>query len=175
MPFRLPPVPRRVILALLLSTGSMPLLAACETEQDRVRDLLEALSQELPQRPGETKTARSSRIRAALRPALSRDVQVKVPWLEGPGDATFALNAATGVVDAFPIGDLDLEDVAVRLSASERRAHVTGTARVSGSQPGDLHAFDVPFEVDLRKHASAWRVERLAIEEPRRGLPEARP
>jgi hypothetical protein len=159
---------------MLVGLGLSIALVGCESEADRAEALLAELAQELPLR-AESSGRRRARIHENLAPALATEFQLEAPGIGAGNDRDYALTAATELERIFPLRALDLSGTQVQLSASGRRAFARGTARVSGAQPGDLHGYDVAFDVDLEKQGSVWRVARLVLSDPERPLPESRP
>lgn len=151
------------------------LLLACETEQDRVRERVVSLADELPLVPGETPSERKRRIEGEAAPWLDPGFQLSAPWAEAGTDRAFAIVAAIEIERLFPLQSLEIGEPEVQLSPSGRRARVTGRARASASQVADLHGFQVPYAVDLAREGKVWRVVRLELHAPRQDLPEARP
>jgi hypothetical protein len=147
---------------------------ACESEEDRAVALVAELAQALPLR-SESAPQRQARIRSDVAPALDAEFELVAPWLGPPNDRNFALTAATEIDRMFPLRSVELTDSEARLSKSQQRAEVQGTARVSGAQPGDLHGFDLRFDVDLKRDGAVWRVVRLTLSDPKQSLPQARP
>jgi hypothetical protein len=154
---------------------SVALLLACETEQDRVRERVVSLADELPVVPGETQGERKRRIEQEVTPWLDPGFELSAPWAEAGTDRAFAIVAAIEMERLFALQSLDVGEPQVQLSPSGRRARVTGRARASASQVADLHGFDVPYVVDLAREGKVWRVVRLELQAPRQDLPEARP
>lgn len=147
----------------------------CEDERDRVSDLIHEMAREVPVRASESTTERKLRVEKQVAPHLTDDFQLVAPWLDQPEDRRFAVVALIGLPDLAPVASLDVRSVDVELSASGRRAVARGTARISDSQVADLHGFDLPYTVDLQKVGPAWRLVRVTLDAPQRGLPEARP
>lgn len=150
-------------------------LPQCESEADRVEALIGTLSRELPLQANEARDARAKRLRREFASGLDSELEVEAPWLEGTANKSFAMNAAIGLGDVFPLTHLELTDVAVTLSESAHHAHARGLAQASASQPGDLHGFELSFTADLSKQGQVWRVKRLELSQPNQPLPEARP
>jgi hypothetical protein len=148
---------------------------ACETEQDLARERVVMLAAELPLVPGETATERKRRIEANVAPWLDPEFELSAPWLGSSDDRAFAIVAATEIERLFPLHSLEPGDPDVQLSASGRRARVSGKARASASQVADLHGFDVDFALDLVREKKSWRLVRLELTEPHQDVPEARP
>jgi hypothetical protein len=133
------------------------------------------LAGELPLVRGETVDERRRRIEANLAPWVDPQFELQAPWIGDGNNRAFALAAVQHIERLFPLSWLDAGDPDVQLSTSKHRARVAGTARVSASQVGDLHGFDVAFDVDLRRDGKSWRVVRVELAEPHQTLPEARP
>lgn len=157
---------------LLVTLGAC---VGCEDERDRVSDLIHEMAREVPVRASESTPERKLRVEEQVAPHLTEEFQLVAPWLEQPEDRRFAVVAIIGLPELAPVVSLDLRSVDVELSASGRRAVARGTARISDSQVADLHGFDLPYTVDLRKVGPAWRLVRVTLDGPQRGLPEARP
>lgn len=167
---------RRWVTALALLPCFLLLCApACETEEERVRDVVAGLARELPLQAGETAAERKRRIESNVAPWLDDEFALAAPWIDGGNDRAFAIVAATEIERLFPLHALDPGEPQVQLSPSGKRAQVTGQARASASQVADLHGFAVGYAVDLRREGKAWRVMRLELRDPRQDLPEARP
>lgn len=150
-------------------------LLACESEAERIEARVNELALELPLRPNEARDARKKRILTELEPALDAAFRIDAPWLGVDTDRDFALASAVSLEQLFPLSDLELESVEVSLSASGKRAWVRGSARASSTQPGDLHAFALRFELDLKKVGTRWQLVSLSLRDPSQPLPEARP
>lgn len=137
--------------------------------------MVRELAAALPQQSGETLAARRARLSDRFQSRVAERVTLETFAFEhGAHTREQAVARATDLA-RLPLSTVELTEVRVDLDAPERRARVAGSARVSASQAGDLHAPQVAFEVGLVRRKDQWWVEQVRVDEPRAPLPEARP
>ncbi len=160
---------------LLLCSGGLLLASACASEQDKVREQVQELAAQVPIREGEALPIRALRMQKEFRPTLAQEVDVDGALVPPKRyDRDLIIRGLTSL-RGYRIADLELEALDVRLRDDEQRANVRGVAAMSESQPGDLHAQRMKFELQLEKRGGGWLITRVWFGGSRTNIPEARP
>jgi hypothetical protein len=148
---------------------------ACSSDEEKVKDLVVQLAQQIPLRETEPLPVRALRIQSEFRPVFPAQIDIMgslVPPMRYEREEV--LGGLTSL-NGHRIAHLTIEDVDVRIESNHGTARVRGVGVFSESQPGDLHASRAKFELDLLKQGGAYVIERVWLDDPRQDLPEARP
>ena len=179
---------RRAARALLKGSGwsivawralALPVSLVCMTcsgPEAEVEKLIDEMAREFPPQGEEVLSQREHRLRGLLRKALAPQLAVLSPWTE---PATLDRDAVVDlVVQARGPGvprHLEVRGLTVELEDPAVRGIARGQLVVSASQPGDLHARVVPFEVTVRQRSGRWIIAGVELRQEQQSLPEARP